>query len=44
MANNKFKEILELKRSKRERKETNIGDDFYTFLVDDDPKSYKGAM
>ena len=34
----------ELRRSKRERKETNLSDDFYTFLVDDDPKSYKEAM
>ena len=30
--------------SKRERKETNLGDDFYTFLVDDNPRSYKEAM
>ena len=35
---------LKLRRSKRERKETNLGDDFYTFLVDDDPRSYKEAM
>ena len=35
---------LELRRSKRERKETNLGDEFYTFLVDDDPRSYKEAM
>ena len=35
---------LELRRSKRERKETNLGDDFYTFLVDDNPRSYKEAM
>ena len=27
-----------------ERKETNLGDDFYTFLVDDDPRSYKKDM
>ena len=33
-----------MKRSKRERKETNLGDDFYTLLVDDDPRSYKEAM
>ena len=33
-----------MRRSKRERKETNLGDDFYTFLVDDDPRSYKEAM
>ena len=25
-------------------KETNLGDDFYTFLVDDDPRSYKEVM
>ena len=31
-------------RSKRESKETNLGDYFYTFLVDDDPRSYKEAM
>ena len=30
--------------SERERKETNLGDDFYTFLVDDKPRSYKEAM
>ena len=30
--------------SKRERKETNLGDDFYIFLVDDDPRSYKESM
>ena len=35
---------LELRRSKREKKETNLGDDFYTFLVDDDHRSYKEAM
>ena len=35
---------LELRRSKRERKGTNLGDDFYTFLVDDKPRSYKEAM
>ena len=34
----------ELRRSERERKETNLGDDFYTFLVDDKPRSYKEAM
>ena len=27
---------LELRRSKRKRKEIILGDDFYTFLVDDD--------
>ena len=34
----------ELRRSKRERKETNLGDDFYTFPVDDDSRSYEEAM
>ena len=34
----------ELRRNKRERKRTNLGDDFYTFLVDDNPRSYKKAM
>ena len=33
-----------MRRSKRKRKETNLGDDFYTFQVDDNPKSYKQAM
>ena len=34
-----------LRRSKRTRKKTiNSLDDFYTFLVDDDPRSYKEAM
>ena len=33
-----------MRRSKRKRKETNLGNDFYTFQVDDDPKSYKQAM
>ena len=33
-----------LRRSKIEMKEINLGDDFYTFLVDDDPGSYKEAM
>ena len=30
--------------SKRDRKETNLGDGFYTFLIYDDPKSYKEAI
>ena len=34
----------ELRRRKIEMKEINLGDDFYTFLVDDDPRSYKKAM
>ena len=33
-----------MRRSKRERKETNLGDDFYTFLVDDNPISYKEVI
>ena len=32
-----------MRKSKRERKETNLGDDFYTFLVDKSPRSYKEA-
>ena len=35
---------LELRRSKREREETNLGDDFYTFLIDDNLRSYKEVM
>ena len=34
----------ELRRSKRDGKKTSLDDDFYTFLVDDDPRSYKEAM
>ena len=34
----------ELRRSKRERNGTNLGDDFYIFLVGDDPRFYKEAM
>ena len=33
-----------LRKSKRERKETNLGDEFYTFLVDDNLRSYKETM
>ena len=33
-----------LRIRKRERKETNLSDDFYTFIVDDDPRSYKEVM
>ena len=35
---------FELRRSKRDRKETNLGDGFYTFLIDEDPRYYKEAM
>ena len=33
-----------MRRSKRERKKSNLGEDFYTFLVNDNPRSYKKAM
>ena len=32
------------RRNKRDRKETNLGDGFYTFLIDEDPRSYKEAI
>jgi hypothetical protein len=35
---------LEPRRSTRVRKETNLGDDFYTFLVDGDPSTYSEAI
>ncbi|KAL6345701.1 hypothetical protein AAG906_017440 [Vitis piasezkii] len=35
---------FEPRRSKRDRKETNLGDGFYTFLIDQDPRSYKEAI
>ncbi|CAL8155352.1 unnamed protein product [Prunus armeniaca] len=35
---------VELRRSKRARKETNLGDGFYTFLVDNDPQTYSEAI
>ena len=35
---------LELRRNKREKKKTNLGDNFYSFLVDGDPRSFKEAM
>ena len=35
---------FEPRMSKRDRKETNLGDGFYTFLIDDDPKFYKEAI
>ena len=31
-------------RSKRDRKDKNLGDGFYTFLIDEDPKTYKEAI
>ena len=30
---------FEPKKSKRDRKETNLRDSFYTFLIDEDPRS-----
>ena len=35
---------IELRRSKRERKGTNFGDDFYTFLMGGDPLTYNEAI
>ena len=35
---------FEPRRSKRDRKETKLGDGFYTFLIDEDPRSYKEAI
>ena len=35
---------FEPRRSKRDTKETNLGDHFYTFLIDEDPRSYKEAI
>ena len=35
---------FEPRRSKRNRKETNLGDGFYTFLIDDDPRFYKKKL
>ncbi|KAL6333945.1 hypothetical protein AAG906_039361 [Vitis piasezkii] len=35
---------FEPRRSKKDRKETNLGDGFYTFLIDKDPRSYKEAI
>ncbi|KAI5350367.1 hypothetical protein L3X38_003258 [Prunus dulcis] len=37
-------ESQELRRSKRARVEKNFGDDFYTFLVEGDPSTYKEAV
>ena len=35
---------FEPRMSKKDRKETNLGDGFYTFLIDKDPRSYKEAI
>ena len=35
---------FEHRRSKRNRKETNLGNGFYTFLIDRDPRSYKETI
>ena len=35
---------FEPSRSKKDRKETNLGDGFYTFLIDDNPRSYKEVI
>ena len=35
---------FEPRRSKRDRKETNLRDGFYTFLIYEDHKSYKEAI
>ena len=35
---------FEPRRSKRDRKETNLRDGFYTFLIYEDPKSYKETI
>ena len=34
----------ELRRSKRQRKEFSFGDDFYTYLVENEPFSYFEAI
>ena len=34
----------ELRRSKRQRKETSFGNDFYTYLVDNDPITISEAF
>ena len=35
---------FEPRRSKRDKKETNLRDGFYAFLIDEDPRSYKEAI
>ena len=37
-------EETELRRSKINRKETDFGNDFFTFLVSDNPLTYKEAI
>lgn len=37
-------EDMFLRRSKRQRKETNFGDDFYTYLVQDEPSNFYEAI
>ena len=34
----------ELRRSKRQRKEISLGDDFYTYLIENEPLSYLEAI
>ena len=34
----------ELRRGKRQRKEVSFGDDFYTYLVENEPSSYFEAI
>ena len=38
-----YNEEIELRRSKRVRKETDFGKNFFTFLIGDDPLTYKEA-
>ena len=35
---------FEPRMSKRDRNETNLRDGFYTFLIDEDPRSYKEVI
>ncbi|CAL9030102.1 unnamed protein product [Prunus brigantina] len=41
---NEVKPLAEPRRSKRPRVEKSFGDDFYTFLVEGDPTTYREAM
>ena len=34
----------ELRKSKRQRKEVSFGDDFYTYLIENEPSSYFEAI
>ena len=36
--------FVDLRRSKRQRKETSFGDDFYTYLVQNEPKNFYEAV